>query len=70
MDCNGRTKPQASGTAWQVKPGTNDFEISISRTYVGGKEKTDSMGEFNLNVDRTFTDEMIMLVGRESGCWH
>ena len=32
--------------SWEVAPGTNDFKMSITKTYSTGQENTD-MGEFS-----------------------
>jgi WW domain len=58
-DTDGPLWESATGY-WQVKPGTDDFSMSICKSFRTGSENRD-MGEFEFQVTRTFEGEMIMV---------
>jgi hypothetical protein len=43
---------------WAIAPGTNDFVMSITKTFDAGQDNSD-MGEFQYELERTFQGEMI-----------
>jgi hypothetical protein len=46
--------------SWQVTPATDDFSMTISRTFGSGREGTD-MGEFAFTIVRNYVGEMTMV---------
>jgi WW domain len=58
-DTDGPLWESATGY-WQVRPGTDDFSMSISKTFKTGDENRD-MGEFEFQVTRTFQGDMAMV---------
>lgn len=57
--------PLESFGYWDVKPGTNDFTMTIKRLYGSGSDGSD-IGEFQYTVERTYIGEMT-LVGESVG---
>jgi hypothetical protein len=45
---------------WHVAPATDDFSMTISRTFGSGREGTD-MGEFSFTIVRDYVGEMTMV---------
>jgi hypothetical protein len=58
-ESNGPLAASAVGE-WQVTPGTNDFTMTIMRSFNSGQSNTD-MGEFDFKVARTYVGDMTMV---------
>lgn len=55
-DTDGPKYLAAAGT-WSVPPGTNDYNMVITRVFSAGREESD-MGEFTFEITKTYRGDM------------